>query len=179
VIVSGALPPASLGLPPLTTVTEPNATLITGGAATPSGVRAALGDASYVEIHVHGVVDITDAAFLALSPDTDGRFALSAAELRTLRLARAPVVVLAACRSAATGRYQGLRWSLPDAFLAAGARAVIASSTTIPDDQGATLFTELRARIDGGEPIAHAVAALRVAHLAAGQSWAAGLMVFE
>jgi hypothetical protein len=68
---------------------------------------------------------------------------------------------------------------LPDAFLAAGARAVVASATAIPDDQGAALFADLRARLDRGEPPAQAVAALRTARVAAGQAWAAGLIAFE
>jgi hypothetical protein len=182
VIVSDARPPATLGLPALAPITDPGdptATLVTGGAATPARVRSELADAGYIEIHAHGIVDASDAAFLALSPDADGGFALTAGEVRATRLTGAPVVVLAACRSAATARYQGFRWSLPDAFLAAGARAVVASSTAIPDDQGAALFAALRTRVDRGEPIAHAVAALRADRLAAGQSWAAGLMVFE
>lgn len=87
--------------------------------------------------------------------------------------------MLAACRGATMARYQARRWSLPDAFLAAGARAVIAAATEIPDDQGAALFAELRARLDRGERPAAAVAALRASRLAAGQAWAAGLLVFE
>jgi hypothetical protein len=39
--------------------------------------------AAYVELHVHGLVDLgrAEASFLALSPDPDGRFALTAADL--------------------------------------------------------------------------------------------------
>src|SRR5262249_29589418 len=134
---------------------------VTAAAATPSRVRAELADAGYVEIHAHGIVDASDAAFLALSPDADGSFALTADEVRTSRIGGAPVVVLAACRSATPTIYLGFRWSLPDAFLVAGARAVVASSTAIPDDQGAALFAELRKRVARGEPVARAVAALR------------------
>lgn len=179
VIVADPRPPATMGLPPLAPVADPGATVVTGSAATPTRVLRELADAEYIEIHAHGVVDARDAAFLALSPDSDGSFTLTAAQVREARFTGAPIVVLAACRSATTARYEAFRWSLPDAFLAAGARAVIASATAIPDDQGADLFAELRARIDRGEPPAQAVAALRAARVAAGQRWAAGLMVFE
>jgi CHAT domain-containing protein len=177
--VSDARPPATLELPPLAAISDDSATLVTGSSATPAHVAAELRDATYVEIHAHGIVDASDAAFLALSPDADGRFMLTAGEVRELRLTATPIVVLGACRIATPARYEAFRWSLPDAFLTAGARAVIASSSAIPDDQGATLFAELRARIDRGEPPAQAVAALRTARVAAGQAWAAGLMVFE
>jgi hypothetical protein len=182
VIVADARPPASLGLPSLAPIAPgpgDDAVLIAGAAATPSRVRAELGSAGYVEIDAHGIVDARDAAFLALSPDADGHFALTAAEVGALHLAGAPIVVLGACRSAKQARYEAFRWSLPDAFLTAGARAVVASATAIPDDQGAALFAELRARIARGEPVARAVAELRVDRIARAQSWAAGLIVFE
>jgi hypothetical protein len=179
VVVADAQPPATLGLPPLAPIAASGATVVSGAAATPTRVLAELAGAGYVEIHAHGIVDARDAAFLALSPDADGSFALTAGQVRKAALAGAPIVVLAACRSATTARYEAYRWSLPDAFLAAGARAVIASATAIPDDQGAALFAELRARIDRGEAPAQAVAALRAARVAAGQAWAAGLIVFE
>ncbi|TMQ19527.1 MAG: CHAT domain-containing protein, partial [Deltaproteobacteria bacterium] len=180
VAVSDPRPPASLGLPPLPAVAVPGATQLTGTAATPAQVLAELRSATYVEIHAHGLVDLaaSDTAFIALSPGVDGRFALTAAQVRAVRLDGGPIVVLGACH-AATGnaRLIAHRWSLPDAFLAAGARTVIAASTAILDDP--QLFGELRARLDRGEPPAQAVAALRAARVAAGQRWAAGLMVFE
>ena len=181
VLVTDVRPPVSLGLPPLAPAADADAVLVSGAGATPSRVRGELGDAAYVEIHAHGIVDLeaSDAAFIALSPDADGRYALTAADVRATRLTGAPIVVLAACHAAVTARYQARRWSLPDAFLASGARAVIAGAAAIPDDQGAALFAELRARLDRGEPAVRAVAALRADRLAREQRWAAGLMVFE
>jgi hypothetical protein len=179
VVVTDVRPPAMMKLPPLPPIGDDSATLVSGTSATPDRVAAELRDAGYVEIHAHGIIDASDAAFLALSPEPDGRFTLTAGEVGKLRLAGAPTIVLAACRSAKTARYEMRRWSLPDALLGAGARAVIASFTAIPDDQGATLFAELRARIDRGERPGQAVAALRAERVAAGQAWASGLMVFE
>lgn len=179
VIVGDPRPPEALGLPALPPIAADRATLVTGSAATPARVVSELATADYVEIHAHGIADASDAAFLALSPDPDGQFALTARELASAQLTAAPIVALAACRAAATTRYQTSRWSLPDALITAGARAVIASAAAIPDDQGSALFAALRERIDRGEPVAQAVAALRAQRVAAGQLWAAGLMVFE
>ena len=131
-----------------------------------------------VELHVHGLVDLgrAEASFLALSPEPDGRFALTAADLRRARLAAAPVVVLAACRAAAATPLVNRRWSLPDAFLAAGARTVIAAAVPIPDDQAAAFFASLRARLAAGATPAAAVAAERAA---GPEPWRAEVMVFE
>ena len=57
------------------------------------------------------------------------------------------MVVLAACR-AAEGTYDVVRrWSLPDAFLATGARAVIAADVAVPDEDVLTGAT-----VAGGAP---------------------------
>ena len=66
-----------------------------------------------------------------------------------------------------------------DAFLTAGARAVIAADVDLPDREAAALFVRLRQRLAKGEAPAAALAAERSAAVAAGQTWAAHLMVFE
>ncbi|MEJ7604464.1 MAG: hypothetical protein WKG01_41800, partial [Kofleriaceae bacterium] len=134
--VVDARPPDS-NLPPLPPgVTGAKFELsISAQAATPRRVLAALAEATYAELHVHGIAtsNTGDTAYLALSPDPDGAFALRADTVRATRLARAPLVVLAACRAAAVAPYLRTRWSLPDAFIAAGASAVIAVDVPIPD----------------------------------------------
>jgi hypothetical protein len=137
--------------------------------------------AAYVELHVHGEVDLeqADASYLALSPDATGRWALTAGDVRKVRLTAAPVVVLAACRAATAAPFAHARLSLPDAFLSAGARAVIAPAVEIPDAEAGPFFDEIRRRITGGEAPAAAVAAARAAAIARGQAWAAGVLVFE
>jgi cellulose synthase operon protein C len=182
VIVDDARPPASLALPALRPATTPPGALrVTGSAATPSRVRAALADATYVELHAHGIVDAaqSETSFLALSPDPDGDYALTAATVRATSMRGAPVVVLAACRTATVAPSLHRRWSLPDAFLAAGARAVIATTDAVPDDEVGPWLADLRARLDRGETPAAAVAALRARALADGKAWAAGWLVFE
>lgn len=182
VIVGDARPPAGLGLPALAPLHAPaDATVLRGSAATPAQVLDALADASYAELHVHGQLDptVADGAFLALTPGADDRWALTAADVRTRHFAAAPVVVLAACRAASVAPFLHARWSLPDAFLAAGARAVIAPTVEVPDDAAAAFFDDLRAHLAAGESPAAATAAVRTAALGRGQTWAAGVVVFE
>jgi cellulose synthase operon protein C len=181
VIVTDALPPVTaLRLPRLAPAGPgpAGATVIRGAAATPSRVLAELATATYIEIDAHGVADIetSDASFLALSPDPSGQFTLTAAAIRGATLSGA-VVVLAACRSARLAPYLNRRWTLPDAFLAAGARAVIATDVDIPDPAAAAVFTQLRERIERGEAPAAALAAIR--KTAPPTSWIARVAVFE
>jgi cellulose synthase operon protein C len=153
---------------------------LTGADATPKRVLAELADATYAELHVHGLATANnaDAAYLALSPDAEGAFALRADAVRATRLRRAPLVVLAACRASTTAPYLRQRWSLPDAFLAAGASGVIAVDVPLSDASARRVFDELHRRVDAGEPVARAVAAIR-ASAGADVAWARRLMVFR
>lgn len=181
-IVGDARPPAALGLATLAPPPTPaGATVLRAAAATPGQVLEALTTATYAELHVHGQLDptVTDGAFLALTAGADQRWALTATDVRARPLRGAPVIVLAACRAASVAPYLHARWSLPDAFLAAGARAVVAPTVDIPDDQAGPFFDGLRARIAAGAEVAAAVAAARAEALARGQAWAAGVVVFE
>ncbi len=172
--------PPDASLPHLPAMAAPavsfDATLA-GADATPARVLAALGDATYAELDVHGIAAAThtDAAYLALSPEPSGVYALRAGALRKAHFAGAPVVVLAACRAAQVAPLQRERWSLPDAFLAAGARAVIAADVEIPDAQARAVFDDLHRRIAAGTPIAQALAEVRAAH----GDWASHLMLFQ
>lgn len=151
---------------------------LAGDAATPTATLAALTTATYAELHVHGVATATDdgAAFLALSPDAHGEFALRADAVRAAHFTGAPTIVLAACRASTVAPYLGRRWSLPDAFVAAGAGAVVAVDTPIDDATARTVFDELRRRVLGGEPVERVVAAIRAT---SSTPWVQRLMVFR
>jgi cellulose synthase operon protein C len=180
--VGDALPPAALALPALAPMPPRNpAVELRGAAATPARVLEALGTATYAELHVHGEVDlgVADASFLALTPGGDQRWALTAGEVRGAKLTSAPVIVLAACRAGAVAPFGHKRWSLPDAFLQAGARAVIAPTVEIPDDQANAFFTELRQRLGAGQAPAAALAEVRQSYVARGASWAAFIVLFN
>lgn len=98
--------------------------------------------------------------------------------MRAAKLPRAPIIVLAACHAAAVAPYLRQRFSLPDAFLAAGASAVVAPDIAIPDASARPIFDELHRRVAAGEPIEAAVAAIR-ASATGDTAWAVHLMVFR
>ena len=99
-VVADVEPPASLGLPHLASWSHEAATTLLGPAATPARVLAAIGQARDVTIHAHGFANQGDASYLALSPDPNGQYALTAREVSRAKLASAPLVILAACESA-------------------------------------------------------------------------------
>ncbi|HEY4238951.1 MAG TPA: CHAT domain-containing protein [Kofleriaceae bacterium] len=176
--VSGVREPGS-ALPPLTGTPGPFDVKLSGDAATPDAVLGALSTATYAELHVHGLTSATDpdATYLALSPGADGKFALRADAVRAAHFSNGPIIVLASCRAGHVAPWLRMRASLPDAFLAAGASAVVAADIDIPDAAAAVIFTELHRRIDAGEPVWSAVAALRA--MSAQDSWIRHLMVFR
>ncbi len=151
---------------------------ISGAGATPTNVLAALRDATYAQLDVHGVLTAKEpeAAYLALSPEPGGAYALRADAVAAAKLTAHPVIVLAACRAAAVAPYLRQRWSLPDAFITAGASAVIAVDVAIPDADAGPVFDELHRRIAAGEQVEAAVAAVRASSTA---PWVQHLMVFR
>jgi hypothetical protein len=160
VVVGNVAPPAELRLAPLQPIAAPQgATLIEGAQATPDRVLAAMRTASYVELHSHGLLGVAadDAALLVLSPDPSGRYALTASEVARGRLAARPVVVLAACEAAVVGSAFHTARGLADAFLEAGASAVIASPSPIRDASAPRFFAGVRARIERGASPAEAL----------------------
>jgi len=185
VVISDAEPPAALGLPrliPWQSTTVPDVVLA-GPAATPSRVLAELADASFVEIHAHGMVqaNVADASFLMLSPEADGGYALTARAIRGQLLRGHPIVILGACHAATTAKYRHEAWGLPGAFLAAGARAVIASTDVIADAEAGAFFDDLRSRIERGVDPAVALRDTRTSWSATHHAadWSRSLMVFQ
>jgi hypothetical protein len=160
VVVGNVVPPPELGLASLQPIGAPEgATLIEGAQATPDRVLAAMRTASFIELHSHGLVGIAadDAAMLVLSPEPGGRSALTASEVARTRLEARPVVVLAACEAAVVGSAFHAAWGLADAFLDAGASAVIASPSPIRDASAPRFFAGVRARIQRGASPAEAL----------------------
>jgi tetratricopeptide (TPR) repeat protein len=183
VIVADVEPPARLGLPRLASHPgEPGAVMLRGAAATPAAVMSALSTAGEIEIHAHGILDsaVADAAFLALSPDAGGQYALTADAIRRQRLAGVPRVFLGACHGAYTTRFFHQPSSLASAFVEAGAQTVIASPAPIPDADATALIAALRRRLEAGQPAAKALRdeRLRVADATA-RAWIDEIIVFE
>ena len=155
--------------------------VLEGGGATPSRVREALRNAQLVDFEVHGYVDsdVPDGAVLVLSEDQDGRYALSASEVSMLRLPAHPVVMLGACRAASVSRFREQPWSLPHSFMRAGARAVYAARTELPDAEVGDFFAALERRLEQGEAPAVALRDERVRWLQQGRGWVRDVVVFD
>jgi cellulose synthase operon protein C len=188
VVVANIVPPAGLGLAPLWPIPDaPGATLLEGAAATPERVLAAAARASLIEIHAHGLLaaegeggEGADTSLLVLAPDARGRYALSGTEIRRTRLHGAPIVVLAACNASDVGGAFHSTWGLADAFIEAGASAVIASPDPIQDAGAFAFFAALRSRIAGGEAPAAALRAERIARANGSErTWIDRLVVFR
>ena len=158
-VVTHVATPASLKLPQLDMLEPPRMpdplrVELRGTQATPSRVLAGMADATEVELHAHGLFSsaVSDASLLVLAPDGDGRYALTAERVREARLSRSPLVLLVACSAARTAPFRHEPFSLPVAFIQAGARVVLAATVDIPDTAGA-FFEAVRGRIrDGVRP---------------------------
>jgi len=143
----------------------PRATVLTRKEATRTRfVRAAAGS-SVIHFGGHAVID-EDApdrsALLLASGDPEGDV-LTTSQIASLRLARAPIVVLAAC-STATGaayRLEGAT-SLSRAFLLAGASSVIGSLWDIEDDVSQAFFSRFHRRLAEGAAPADALRATQL-----------------
>ncbi|MET0405137.1 MAG: CHAT domain-containing protein [Cystobacter sp.] len=186
-MVSDVLAPASLGLPRLAPwspepFTKGSRVDLNGPAATPARVLAEMTWADEVDVHAHGLVNlgVSDASFIVLSPAPDGRYALTAGDVRQHVLRRAPVVVLGSCRAARASPFLHEPWSLPVAFLEAGARAVLAFPMDIPDTEAGAFFQSVRSRIRSGVHPAVAVRDERMRVLQSRpDSWVRTVVVFE
>jgi hypothetical protein len=184
-IVANVIPPAFLRLPTLAPhAPDPAGSTLTlsGVEANPQRVLAAMAGAGEIQFHTHALVDlgISNASHLVLSPGLDGSYALTAEAIRGIELPARPMIVLAACYSAQGARYQHAPWSLPHAFLAAGARAVLAAGTSIPDAAAGPFFARVLERVRAGADPAVALRDEQLATLASNpSSWVADVMLFE
>ncbi|AKQ64989.1 Tetratricopeptide repeat protein [Myxococcus hansupus] len=186
-VINGVEAPSALGLPRLPplappSMKDPRRVELSGMQATPSRVLAAMEQASEVEIHAHGAFspEMSDASLVVLAPETDGRYALSAAQVRALKLAQSPLVLLATCSAARAMPFLHESFSLPVAFIEAGAATVLASTEEIPDSAG-RFFEAVRERIRTGAPAALALRDERRTWLATqpGADWVHGILLFE
>jgi cellulose synthase operon protein C len=180
-----------LGLPPLARWRGPpqagGPVIYRGGAAaTPTEVARRLQEADEIDFHVHGHLDpeVSPVPYLVLAPEPGGRYALTAEAVRKLSLRdRAPVVLLAACEAGKKTAGARAGWSMPRAFLEAGARAVIAAPTDLPDVEAGKFFAEISAELGRTPRAALAVQRVRLrwakARPAGEEPWIDSVVVFE
>jgi cellulose synthase operon protein C len=158
-----------------------------GDAATPAEILRVLASADEIAFHVHGRLDlaVSRVPYLVLAPEPAGQYALTAEMVRAQSLQRrAPVVLLAACEAGKKAANVRSRFSLPRAFLDAGARAVIAAPVAIPDAQAGAFFEEISAQLAAGASPAAAVQAVRRRQDSAvagqrGRAWFEEVVVFQ
>lgn len=185
-VVADVEPPAGLGLPRLNAWAPGEAdagrVVLSGASATPGRVLAEMADATEIELHAHGLInpEVADASLVVLSPEPDGRYALTAREVRGQKLRGAPVVILGACRAAHTAPFLHEPFSLPVAFVEAGARAVFAATVDLPDAEAGRFFEAVRSRIRAGAAPAAALRDERLQWLQRpGSDWVRHVLLFE
>ncbi|HEY8210070.1 MAG TPA: CHAT domain-containing protein [Myxococcaceae bacterium] len=184
VVVASPSFPVKLGLPELSAPPRsPGALRLEGPDATPARVLQEARTASLLELHVHGLVDpeVADASFLVLSPEAaSGNFALTARDVRKEELAGHPLVLLAACDSGDTVADLKEGYGLAEAFVEAGAHAVLAVNARVTDPESEKFFGPLLATIQSGTSPAIALRAAREKwHREHGSSWADQVVLFE
>lgn len=188
VLIAVTKPPAGVELPVLNAFAappaEPSLRVLLEEAATPASVLREMEDATEIQFHAHGQVDldVSDVSHLVLAPDpATGRWWLTAAEIRARLLRGAPLVTLGACHAAQTAPYMWGPWSLPIAFIKAGARGVFASPAPLSDGESASFFAAVRRAIkDERREPAVALRNARLAYLKnTGNSSVAHVVLFE
>lgn len=156
-------------------------TFLHGAGATPEAVLQALPGAGEIELHVHGGsfdADL-DTAQLALAGTTRASSLLDARQIARTTLDGHPVVILVSCSTATTSRLWHKSWSLPSAFIRAGARAVFASTHPVPYPQGGTFFAEIHTMMQEGMPAHLALQNVRRTWLARHEDWVRSVVLFE
>jgi CHAT domain-containing protein len=177
--------PPALGLPRLgawDAAPGEDVRVLAGAQATPTRVLEAMRDAAEIEIHAHGLVNprLSEASLLVLSPERGGHYALTAGEVQAQRLRGQPLVILAACRAAHGAPWTHERFSLPVAFIDAGARTVLAATVDVPDAEAGPFFNAVRERIAQGQHAASALRDVRMEWLKREPgSWVRSVLVFD
>jgi cellulose synthase operon protein C len=186
VSVAEVEPPKGLALKRLNTWTpsfgqEEQPLMLSGDRATPSRVLSAMRTATEIDLVAHGVINAdADASYLLLAPEQDGQ-ELGALEVAAASLEGAPFVVLAACHGAHTMYSLDVPFSLPAAFIQAGARGVLAATEEIPDLDAGRFFNAIREHIRSGMPPALALRHERMRWLQSDRkaSWIESVLLFE
>lgn len=150
--------------------------------ATPSRVLAAMVEATDIDLATHGKIEPgSNTAYLLLAPGAHGNDALYENRIRGQRLSGAPLVVMAACEAARGTSALHEHGSLPNAFVAAGARTVLAATLSIPNDDASAFFAAVRERIREGVPASVATRDERMQWLSSKKDaeWVNGVLIFE
>jgi CHAT domain-containing protein len=155
------------------------ATTLAGSNATPRRFERSASEADVIHFSGHALASDVSAAdtFLLLEADDGEAAPYDVRRIAKLRLARSPIVVLAAC-STARGRATSIEGtvSVAYAFVAAGSRDVIATLWPIDDSASASFFARVHQRLADGESPEQALRAVQIEGIRNGEPlsmWAA------
>jgi len=154
---------------------------LSGSEATPSRVLSEMKDATEIDLVTHGIInDYSDTSYLVLAEGPEGS-RLGVSKVRTASLLGAPFVVLAACHAAHTSALLPDPFSLPTAFIEAGARGVLAATVEIPDREAEAFFNAVREQLRSGVPPKLALRDERMRWLreGRGKQWLESVLLFE
>lgn len=150
----------------------PGADIRLGASASRNAVVAAMQSASIVHIAAHAVENERDPSLsvipLAAHDNEDGDGLLYVRDIAALSLTRAPLVVLAGCRTASAGRSAASVSSFATAFLAAGARTVVGTLWDVDDDVAADISIALHVAMSHGEAPSVALRGVQLGMLRSG-----------
>jgi CHAT domain-containing protein len=137
----------------------PDANVLLEREATKERVIALMQQSTIVHLATHALTDASDPqqSRILLATQPTGDDALTASEVAAMNLHHVDMVVLAGCRTAATGQAWGYLQSVSASFLAAGARHVVGSLWDIEDSSGRELSVELHRALRRGLEPAEAV----------------------
>ena len=160
------------------------ALLLRGDEATPDRVLRAMEEATEIDLVTHGLLSpVSDASFLVLAKERgpEGSDELTVRRLRQARLRGSPLVVIAACHGGHTAPVLHEPVSLPHALISAGARAVLAATIRIPDQEASDFFNAIRARIRQGASTSEALRDERLAwhQRYPSAAWVDSVLLFE
>lgn len=131
----------------------PSSALLIGTDATVEGVLSSLAHCDIAHIATHALISDQDSTLsvLLMAATASEPGSLYPGQISSLRLHRAPLVILAGCRTAAAGPGRGSIRGFVSSFLSAGSRGVIATLWDVNDDDTERFSRALHARIRTGQ----------------------------
>jgi CHAT domain-containing protein/tetratricopeptide (TPR) repeat protein len=146
--------------------TLPRSISISGPSATRRALTESLTSHDVVHVAAHAVTNPRDALLssIALAPDGTDSGTLYLRDVLSLPV-RSRLVVLAGCGTGARGGTSGELGSFASAFLAAGAKSVVATLWDVEDSVASRFSEQFYSRLAAGEPPADALRGAQLAML--------------
>ena len=138
----------------------------------PSAIGLSLGGAGLVHVAAHGVVNRNNPLLSAIVLGSRSSF-LYAHQVAGLELKGRPIIVLSSCSGSSASSVRGRRGaSMADAFLVAGASAVVAASDDVDDRHARAFSILLHENLRKGLTVGDAVRRTQLSLKSDGRPWA-------